>query len=140
MAGRGGGSLLFVTTLHDEKPNGSDMAHSVAAGMIQNLVMEAALEYGEAGIRANQIAAGALEGSAERFPSDFATFYEGYRYKVPLGRLGTVEDVADMAVFLSSVRAGFINGARIRIDGGLSLHYLDQKANYRAVRALNGGL
>ena len=36
----------------------------------------------------------------------------------PLGRVGRVEELADLIAFLASPRAGFINGANIRVDGG----------------------
>ena len=130
-----GGAMVLVTTLHDEKPNGSDFTHSVAQGMIGNLVMEAALEYGEAGVRVNQISLGAMQGDAERFPSEFSSLYEGARYKVPAGRLGTPADYAALALFLIGGGSGFLNGARVRMDGGLTLHYVDAKANYRAWKA-----
>lgn len=134
-----GGAMVLVTSVHDEKPNGSDFAHSVAQGMMENLVMEAAMEYGEDGVRVNQIALGAMQGDAERFPSGITTFYEGARFKVPGGRLGTPADYAALALFLIGGGSGFLNGARVRMDGGMTLHYVDPKANYRAWRASEEG-
>ena len=40
--------------------------------------------------------------------------------KVPLGRIGLPEDIANMVVFLCSERASFVNGALIEVDGGAS--------------------
>ncbi len=130
-----GGAILFLTSIHDEKPSGSDFAHSLVQGMISNLVMEAALQYGELGVRVNQISAGAMEGDQERFPSDLTTLYEGCQYKVPAGRLGKAQDIAPLAAFLLSDRASFVNGVRVRADGGFLLHYIDHKANLRAIKA-----
>lgn len=132
----GGGAMVFITTLHDEKPNGSDIAHSIVQGTLENLVMEAALEYGAMGVRVNQIAVGAMAGMPEKFTSEVTTFYEGAQYKTPLARLGTPENVADMAVFLISGCAAFTNGARIRMDGGMMLEYVDPKINNRAIAAM----
>lgn len=135
----GGGAMVYVTTLHDEKPNGSDFTHSVVQGMVANLVMEAAMEYGQYGVRVNQIAMGPLQGDGNPFPSDISTFYEGARHKIPLGRLGSREDLAAAAVFLCSPRAAFTNGARLRMDGALIHHYVDPRANYRAHLAQGEG-
>ncbi len=132
MGEQGGGALVYVTSLHDEKPNGSDFIHSVAQGMIENLAMEAAMEYGQRGVRVNHIAIGPMEGDGQPFQGGVTTFYEGARYKIPLCRLGSWEELASAAVFLCSPRSGFANGARLRLDGGLMLHYVDPRANYRA--------
>jgi 3-oxoacyl-[acyl-carrier protein] reductase len=45
---------------------------------------------------------------------------DAYRRMTPLGRVGRPEEVADLALFLASERAGFIHGANITIDGGLT--------------------
>jgi NAD(P)-dependent dehydrogenase (short-subunit alcohol dehydrogenase family) len=45
---------------------------------------------------------------------------EAFRTMTPLGRIGQPEEVADLILFLASPRAGFIDGANITIDGGLT--------------------
>jgi NAD(P)-dependent dehydrogenase (short-subunit alcohol dehydrogenase family) len=45
---------------------------------------------------------------------------DAIRAKIPLGRSGTVEEIADTAVFLLSSHAGYITGQNIRVDGGIS--------------------
>ena len=133
-----GGALVYVTTQHDEKPTGRDFVHSIGQGMMENLVMEASMEYGQLGVRVNQVAMGPVEGAYEQFKSDITTFYEGCCYKIPLCRLGTWEDLANTAVFLCSARSAFTNGARVQLDGALVHHYIDPRANFRAHEAERG--
>ncbi len=45
---------------------------------------------------------------------------EAFRKMTPLGRVGTVEEVADLLMFMASRRAAFIHGANITIDGGFT--------------------
>ena len=100
--------------------NGSRLPTSVysaaKAGVI-SLTKAAAIEYAEQGIRANAICPGFIEtemsggkGAAERFPA----LVKGTCLK----RGGQPEEVAELASFLASDRAGFITGAVIPIDGG----------------------
>ena len=44
--------------------------------------------------------------------------WQSYLAKLPLGRAATVEEIADVAVFMASERAGFINGSVVNFDGG----------------------
>ena len=118
MVPSGGGVILNWSSIGGM--NGSRMPTSVysaaKAGVI-SLTKAAAIEYGEQGIRANAICPGFIEtemsggkGAAERFPA----LVKGSAMR----RGGQPEEVAELASFLASDRAGFITGAVIPIDGG----------------------
>jgi NAD(P)-dependent dehydrogenase (short-subunit alcohol dehydrogenase family) len=102
--------------------NGSTMpttVYSAAKAGVIAVTKQAAIEYGTQGIRANTICPGFVEtemsggkGAAERFPM----LVQGTALK----RGGQPEEVAELAAFLASDRAGFITGAVIPIDGGLT--------------------
>lgn len=102
--------------------NASPMPTSVysatKAGVIA-VTKAAAVEYGRHGIRANTIVPGFIEtemsggkGAAERHPAVLKS--------AALGRPGQPEEVAELAAFLCSDRAGYITGAAIPIDGGVT--------------------
>jgi meso-butanediol dehydrogenase/(S,S)-butanediol dehydrogenase/diacetyl reductase len=89
---------------------------SAKAGVIA-LTRSTAVENGRFGIRAVAICPGPIETPA--FLS-FAPDADYYRAQIPIRRLGRPEDVAELARFLASDRAGFLTGVAISLDGGLS--------------------
>jgi NAD(P)-dependent dehydrogenase (short-subunit alcohol dehydrogenase family) len=89
------------------------------AGVI-SLARSIAADYGRYGIRANAISPGPMATPA--FLSWLATVRDGLRRfeaQVPVGRLGTPEDIAHAAVFLASDEAAFVNGVTLPVDGGV---------------------
>jgi NAD(P)-dependent dehydrogenase (short-subunit alcohol dehydrogenase family) len=89
---------------------------SAKAGVIA-LTRSTAVENGRFGVRAVAICPGPIETPA--FLS-FAPDPDYYRAQIPIRRLGRPEDVAELARFLASDRAGFLTGVAISLDGGLS--------------------
>jgi glucose 1-dehydrogenase len=125
-AGRGG-IVVYVGSIHDEKPTASSFAYAAAKGALKMLNREAALELGRQGIRVNLVEAGAMPGDAERFPSPLSDFYADWAEKAPSPDAPGWDRVAAVVGFLASDAAGFVQGAEIRVDGGLVLHYMDHK-------------
>ncbi|WP_050181592.1 2,4-dienoyl-CoA reductase [Domibacillus robiginosus] len=100
---------------------GAGVVHSAAAKAgVLSLTRTLAVEWGhQYGIRVNAIAPGPIErtGGAEKLwesPEAAKRTVDS----VPLGRLGTPEEIASLAVFLASKEASYINGECITIDGG----------------------
>ncbi len=98
-------------------------AHVCAAKAgIDMLTKTLAMEWGPAGIRVNSLVPGPIEGTEgmDRLlvdPSRKAALAK----TVPLGRLGQVEDCADVAMFLASDAARYVSGVVLPVDGGWSL-------------------
>ncbi|MEJ1974821.1 MAG: SDR family oxidoreductase [Acetobacteraceae bacterium] len=92
--------------------------HYSAAKAGQTMLMkELARALGPHGIRVNAIAPGAIPGGG--FAADVAAL----EAVIPLGRTGTPEDIAGMALALLSDRfAGYVTGTTVVVDGGLALH------------------
>jgi meso-butanediol dehydrogenase/(S,S)-butanediol dehydrogenase/diacetyl reductase len=89
---------------------------SAKAGVI-SLTRSTAVENGRYGVRAVAICPGPIETPA--FLA-FAPDPDFYRSQIPIRRLGRPEDVAELAAFVASERAGFLTGVAISVDGGLS--------------------
>lgn len=93
-------------------------AYSAAKGGIDSLTRHLACQYGSAGVRANAVAPGVVP-----TPMTFHRLEdEGFRRMnidmTPSPRMGTVEDVANAVLFLSSPESGWINGQVLAVDGG----------------------
>jgi len=98
-------------------------AHVCAAKAgVDMLTRTLAMEWGPAGVRVNSLSPGPIEGTEgmKRLLVD-PKFEEPLIKSVPLQRLGTPEDCADVALFLASDAARYVSGAVIPVDGGWSL-------------------
>lgn len=118
---RGGVILNITMTLHYSGWVGMAPACAAKAG-IDALTKTTALEWGRHGIRVNSIAPGPIptEGVIKAFRLGEDGF-EASRDHIPIGRVGTPDDIADMAVFLCSPAATWITGALMVVDGGEQL-------------------
>lgn len=87
------------------------------AGLIM-FTRACALEYGRDGIRVNAVSPGLIY--RDRIETDWPEGVERWQAKVPLGRLGTPNDVADAVLFLLSPAARWISGVNLIVDGGMS--------------------
>lgn len=98
-------------------------AHVCAAKAgVDMLTRVLAMEWGPEGVRINSIVPGPIgdtEGVRRLAPSPEAL--QRMEQSIPLRRMGRVQEIADMALFLASSRAQFVTGAVIPVDGGSSL-------------------
>src|SRR5918998_603244 len=120
MRAHGGQVLNISATLHYGGTPGQLHVSAAKAG-VDALTRNLAVEWGPEGIRVNAIAPGAVgdtEGARRLLPGDLA---ERLARAVPIRRMGRIDDIAPLALFLLSDAASNINGAVIVSDGGLSL-------------------
>ena len=110
------GRMLYVTSLHAYSPRNLPHYSATKAGQTM-LVKELARALGADGIRVNAIAPGAVPGGG--FAADVASLEK----MIPLGRTGTPEDIAGMAVALLCDRfSRYVTGTTVAVDGGLALY------------------
>ncbi|MCZ0999461.1 SDR family oxidoreductase [Streptomyces mirabilis] len=96
------------------------VAYTASKWGLRGLSRVSALELGPRGIRVNSIHPGFIE--TEMSASGGPAFREANIRETPLGRTGTVSEVASLVAFLLSDESSFITGAEIPIDGGLTAH------------------
>jgi NAD(P)-dependent dehydrogenase (short-subunit alcohol dehydrogenase family) len=96
-------------------------AYSAAKAGVNQLTVSLALTYAGQGIRANAILPGLIDTPlvGARLANDPAALAARHA-RSPTGRMGTPHDVANVAVFLASDRAAYVNGVCLPVDGGLS--------------------
>jgi meso-butanediol dehydrogenase / (S,S)-butanediol dehydrogenase / diacetyl reductase len=126
MIKRGGGAIVVLASVQGYACQRGVAAYATSKGAVQSLTRALALDHAASGIRVNSISPGSihtpmLERSAAHFgagqPMDAVLQRFGEAH--PLGRNGTVEEVAELAAFLLSEQSSFCTGGDYRIDGGL---------------------
>jgi NAD(P)-dependent dehydrogenase (short-subunit alcohol dehydrogenase family) len=124
-----GASMIAITAPQAIQPMAQQVHVCAAKAGVNMVVKVLALEWGPAGIRVNAISPGPIQGTegVERMAPSAQAKDEWARSSA-LRRLGTTEDVASAAVFLSSDAASYITGAILNCDGGMSLG--DASGNY----------
>ena len=110
------GRMLYITSLHAHSPRNLPHYSATKAGQTM-LVKELARALAGDGIRVNAIAPGAVPGGG------FKADVKSLEAMIPLGRTGTPEDIAGMALALLSDRfSRYVTGTTVVVDGGLALY------------------
>jgi 2-hydroxycyclohexanecarboxyl-CoA dehydrogenase len=115
-----GGSIIMISSATATIMLEQHAAYMGTKAGIDHVVRCVANEYGHKGIRANSISPGVTEtpmaGDSLKVPEIRKAFEAGY----PLGRIGTIDDIADAALWLASDRC-FMTGQNLQVNGGLTL-------------------
>ncbi len=117
------GSIIFITSIFGRESGGPTLSiyNSTKSAMI-SLSKVMAAELAGDGIRVNNVAPGSIRfpgGSWDkRVIQDPEGMKEFIKRELPIGRFGTVEEVANVVTFLASERASLVTGASINVDGG----------------------
>ncbi|RYE42726.1 MAG: SDR family oxidoreductase [Hyphomicrobiales bacterium] len=117
---RPGASVINITAPQSCVPMRYQVHACAAKAGVDQLTRVLALEWGREGVRVNAISPGPIEGT-EGFDRLIASTEEQRTRAIqatPLRRMGTVADIADLALFLASPHASYISGAVIPCDGG----------------------
>jgi NAD(P)-dependent dehydrogenase (short-subunit alcohol dehydrogenase family) len=96
------------------------LAYAAAKEAVRALTRTAAREWGKFGIRANTILPAALSPKAKWYLEESGS-YDAELAKVALGRFGSADDIAPMALFLASDASAYVTGQTIGVDGGSTM-------------------
>ena len=120
MAENGSGHVISLTSINAYSPGPGSGAYPASKAAVKQLMKQFALEYGDVPIRFNSIAPGFIDGGMST-PIYADPKVRAARSKgVPLGRLGTPEDIANAVAFLDSTEGAYINGHDLVVDGAVT--------------------
>jgi NAD(P)-dependent dehydrogenase (short-subunit alcohol dehydrogenase family) len=113
---RPGAAIVNTASTYGEVTEHGAAAYSASKGGVRMLTKSMALELGAAGIRVNAVGPGWIRTGMN--PLDDAERVARIEASVPLGRIGTPEDIADVIAFLLSDDARYVSGQTLFVDGG----------------------
>ncbi|MBW7967764.1 SDR family oxidoreductase [Bradyrhizobium sp. BR 10261] len=117
----GGGCIINCSSVHQIIPKPGYLAYSISKGGMANLTRTLALEFAGRGIRVNAVGPGAIDTPINAAWTGDAEKRGAVVSHIPLGRVGTPEEMAAVFAFLASDDASYITGQTIYACGGLTL-------------------
>ena len=131
MVKRGSGAIINITSLNAVAPSPDAGAYPASKAAVALLTQHFALALGPHGVRVNAVAPGFIDaGMGEAIYAD-ADVRATRARSVPVGSLGTADDVAEAVAFLASDKARYTTGHQLMVDGGVSFslkNHLPRKA------------
>jgi 3-oxoacyl-[acyl-carrier protein] reductase len=113
------GRIVFVSSVVGMMGSAGQVNYAASKSGLVGMARSLARELGSRGITANVVAPGFIETDMTAELSD--DLIKKYAEQIPLGRFGSVDDVAGTIEFLASDAASYITGAVIAVDGGLGM-------------------
>ena len=126
IAAKSGGQIINISSVHEELPFPHFASYCASKGGMKMLTRNLSIELAPLGITVNSIAPGAIETPINKNLLNNPTKLNALLENIPLKRLGTPEDVANMAVFLASEESNYATGTTFFVDGGLTWNYQEQ--------------
>ena len=118
MLKNGGGKMIFISSNATINAGGNCVAYPASKGALNGLAKQILKEYLSKGINVNIVSPAVIDTDLfrQRYPTD--EIVADYGKSLPVGRVGTPEDVAYAVVFLASDKASYICGHNLLVDGG----------------------
>ena len=121
----GGGSIIHMSSVTGILGLPGIAAYSMTKGALLSLTRAMSTDYAGRGIRVNAVAPGTIDSpmlhdflAAQSDPQKFRAEFDAMH---PVGRVGRIDEVASVFVFLASDESSFVTGATYTVDGGLSV-------------------
>ncbi len=119
------GFILGVSSIYGFLARRGRFSYSASKHCLNGMMKTLAIELGGQNIKVNTVAPGFVDTRLTRQNNDEKTI-EGFKRKIPLGRLAAPKDIAEVAYFLCSDANRFLTGQEIVVDGGYSIGGFEQ--------------
>ena len=117
-----GGCIINISSVHQTIPKPHYVPYATSKAGIEMMTKTMALEFAHDNIRANLVAPGAIETDMNRELKEDTMKLEEVIKKIPVGRIGTPQEVANVVEFLASEKASYVTGTTFYVDGGMTLY------------------
>ncbi|MGH9589552.1 MAG: SDR family NAD(P)-dependent oxidoreductase [Terracidiphilus sp.] len=121
-----GGRVINISSVHEDMAFPGFTTYCCSKGGLRMFLHNLAVELGPLGININNVAPGAIVTPINKALLSDKAKLDDLLPKIPLGRLGTTDDVAGVVAFLASDDAAYVTGATFVVDGGLMRSYHEQ--------------
>jgi glucose 1-dehydrogenase len=120
------GRIINISSVHEDMAFPGFATYCASKGGLRMLMRDLAVELGPLGITVNNVAPGAISTPINKSLLENKTELNALLSNIPLGRMGTPEDVAGLVAFLASDDGAYVTGSTFVIDGGLMRNYREQ--------------
>jgi glucose 1-dehydrogenase len=120
------GRVIYISSVHEDMVFPHFSTYCITKGAMRMLMRDLAVELGPYNITVNNIAPGAIETPINTNLMKDKPELKALLANIPLGRMGTPDEVAGVALFLASDAGAYCTGSTIIIDGGLIRNYHEQ--------------
>lgn len=117
MVKQGRGAVVNIASISGLRASTLRVAYGTSKAALIHLTRQQAVELGNAGVRVNAVAPGPVETEMARQVHS-AAIRADYHDAIPLARYGSMQEIADVVIFLCSDAAGYVNGQVLAVDGG----------------------
>jgi glucose 1-dehydrogenase len=117
-----GGCIINISSVHQTIPKPHYIPYATSKAGVEMMTKTMALELAKDNIRVNLVAPGAILTGMNIELKENQAELEKVLKQIPIGRIGTPEEVANVVEFLASDKASYVTGASFFVDGGITLY------------------
>ncbi|MFL6329613.1 MAG: SDR family NAD(P)-dependent oxidoreductase [Nitrososphaeraceae archaeon] len=117
-----GGCIINISSVHQAIPKPHYVPYATSKAGIEMMTKTLALELAKDNIRANIVAPGAIDTEMNADLRENKAELESVLKRIPLGRVASADEVANVVEFLASDKASYVTGASYFVDGGMTLY------------------
>lgn len=120
------GRIINISSVHEDVAFPGFTNYCASKGGMRMMMRSLAVELGPDGFTINNVAPGAISTPMNKNLLEDKPKLNALLANIPLGRLGSTDDVSNLVAFLASDAAAYVTGSTFTVDGGLSRNYHEQ--------------